>query len=236
MHGGTRRRNGAITAANVAAGVPRGGGFGHDRGGSRRRSRGGLCGLLTGGALHLGSRGVLAGGALRPVLRGLLFLAPPLLVGLCRGLAPLLLRNPARLPFLTSNCFLVGGRVNLRRRQCGLSRPLLREPVEVAVRDAAILLDLVTRWRGGAEVETQTNHNVGRGGARAGPRARVGLRGELYALWFGAAALGEAGAEAVVGGAGGEGEEEEEEEEEGEEERARAHGGRVHVLAREGGR
>ncbi len=223
MHGGTRRRNGAVTAANVAAGFSRRGGRGHDRRGSRRRSRGGLCGFLAGGVLCPVLRGFLAGGALRSVLRGVLFLAPPLLVGLCRRLAKLLFRNPARLLFLTSNCFLVG-RVNLRRYRCGLSRPLLREPVEVAVRDAAILLDLVTRWRGGAEVEMQTNHNVGSGGARAGARARVGLRGELRALWFGSAALGEAGAEAVVGGAGEEGEGEEEK---GEEERARAHGREV---------
>lgn len=49
----------------------------------------------------------------------------------------------------------------------------------------------------------------------------VGLRCELCALPLGAAALGEQGAEAVVGGAAEEGEGEGDDEEE----RARAHGG-----------
>jgi len=136
------------------------------------------------------------------------------LFGLCGGSSPFLLRIPARPLFPAPNRLLL-------RVPGGLPLPLPGEPVEVAVRDAAVRLDLVARWCGRADVETQTKHDVRICGARASPRARVGLRCELLALHLGAAALSEPGAEAVVGSAAEEGEGEGD----SEEERARAHGG-----------
>lgn len=136
------------------------------------------------------------------------------LFGLCRGSLPFLLRIPVRPLFPAPNGLSLRG-------PGSLPLPLQDELVEVTARDAAVRLDLVARWCGGADVETHTKHDLRIRGARAGPRARVGLRCELRALPLGAAALREPGAEAVVGGAAEEGEGDGD----GEEERARAHGG-----------
>ena len=175
----------------MPAGVTRCRSRGHGRHCSRRRVGGSASGLLA--------------------LLALLALS---LFGLCIGSLPLSVLLPERTLFPASNGLLL-------LRPGGLPIPLPGEPVEVAVRDAAVRLDLVARWCGGAEVETHTKHDLRIRGARAGPRARVGLRCELRSLPLGAATLGEPGAEAVVGGAAEEGEGEGD----GEEERARAHGG-----------